>query len=173
MPAPSGLDAPAGWSARGLSLRARTDADRPFLRALYGSFRAAELAPVPWTEAAKAQFLDSQFALQTAHFDRFHPDADFLIVEEAGTPVGRLYLDRKPDGFLIIDIGFLPNRCGAGLGEALLRHVHACAAEAGAGRVWLHVLDSNPRARRLYERLGFGLIEGGEGPYRRMSWPVS
>jgi ribosomal protein S18 acetylase RimI-like enzyme len=170
---PSPLDAPAGWSARGLSLRVRTDGDRPFLRDLYGSFRAAELAPVPWTEAAKAQFLDSQFALQTTHFDRFHPDADFLIVEESGTPVGRLYLDRKPDGFLIIDIGFLPHRRGAGLGEALLRHVHGRAADAGASRVWLHVLEGNPSARRLYERLGFVLIEGGEGPYLRMAWPVS
>jgi len=167
------LDAPAGWSARGLSLRGRTEGDAPFLRALYGAFRAAELAPVPWTEAAKAQFLDSQFALQTTHFDRFHPEADFLIVEEAGTPIGRLYLDRTADGFLIVDIGFLPHRRGAGLGEALLRHVHSKAAEAGAGRVWLHVLESNPGARRLYERLGFALIEGGEGPYQRMAWPVS
>lgn len=167
------LDAPAGWAARGLSLRARTEGDRPFLRDLYGSFRAAELAPVPWSDAEKAEFLDSQFALQTIHFDRFFPDADFLIIEEAGTPMGRLYLDRKPDGFLVVDIGFLPHRRGAGLGTALLRHVHAQAARAGASRVWLHVLEENPGARLLYERLGFRGIEGGEGPYRRMAWPVS
>lgn len=167
------FDAPAGWAARGLSLRARTERDRPFLRTLYGAFRAAELAPVPWSEAAKAQFLDSQFALQTLHFDRFFPDADFLIVEEAGTPIGRLYLDRKPDGFLIVDVGFLPDRRGAGLGGELLRHIHGHAARARADRVWLHVLDDNPRARRLYERLGFREVEGGEPPYRRMAWPVS
>lgn len=167
------LDAPAGWSARGLSLRRRTEGDTPFLRALYGAFRAAELAPVPWTEAAKAQFLDSQFALQTVHFDRFHPEADFLIVEDDGAPIGRLYLDRTADGYLIVDIGFLPHRQGAGLGEALLRHVQARAAEDGAGRVWLHVLESNPGARRLYERMGFRLIDGGEGPYQRMAWAVS
>ena len=169
----SPLDAPAGWSARGLSLRGRTAGDVPFLRALYGAFRAAELAPVPWAEAAKAQFLDSQFALQTLHFDRFHPEADFLIVEEAGAPIGRLYLDRAADGYLIVDIGFLPHKQGAGLGEALLRQVQAHAARAGASRVWLHVLESNPGARRLYERLGFRLIDGGEGPYQRMAWPVS
>lgn len=167
------LQAPAGWSARGLSLRGRTDADRPFLRSLFGGFRAEELAAVPWPDALKTEFLDSQFALQTVHFDRVYPDADFLIVEEGRTPIGRLYLDRKPDGFLVVDIGFLPHWRGAGLGAELLRHLHEQAAAAGAGRVWLHVLAANPRAQRLYERLGFRVTEGSDGPYRTMEWPVS
>ncbi|ATQ44122.1 GNAT family N-acetyltransferase [Caulobacter mirabilis] len=170
---PKRIDAPAGWSARGLVLRSRTDADRLFLRLLYGSFRAEEMAPVPWPEAVKAQFLDSQFELQNVHFDHFHADADFMVVEEAGFPIGRLYLDRKPDGWLIVDVGFLPHRRSAGLGAELLRHAHRRARQAGAPRVWLHVAPSNPRARQLYERLGFRLIEADAGPYLAMEWPVS
>ena len=121
----------------------------------------------------KTEFLDSQFALQTVHFDRVYPDADFLIVEETGTPVGRLYLDRQPDGFLVVDIGFLAHWRGRGLGAELLRHLHEEAARTGASRVWLHVLATNPRAQQLYERLGIRVTEGGDGLYRTMEWPVS
>ena len=37
----------------GLRFRPLTEADLPFVFALYASVRAAELAPVPWPEAAK------------------------------------------------------------------------------------------------------------------------
>lgn len=170
---PKRIDAPAGWSARGLTLRSRTEGDRPFLRDLYGSFRANELASVPWPETVKAQFLDSQFDLQNIHFDRFHADADFMIVEESGQPIGRFYLDRKPDGFLVVDIGFLPHRRGGGLGAELLRHAHRRATQFKARRVWLHVSIFNPRAQKLYETLGFRIVGAEDGPHREMEWPVS
>lgn len=169
----SRLDAPIGWSARGLALRNRNEGDRAFLRDLYGAFRADEMEPVPWPEPLKAQFLNEQFALQTLHFDRFHANADFLIVEDRGLPIGRFYLDRKPDGFLVIDIGFLPHRQGGGLGAALLRHAHKRAAQRHAGRVWLHVSATNHRAQQLYERLGFRVTEGADANYRTMEWEVS
>ena len=40
--------------------------------------------------------------------------------------------------------------------------VEDAARRQGVERLWLKVWDRNPRARRLYERLGFGLdrIEG-------------
>lgn len=170
---PRRIDAPAGWSARGLILRRQTGKDRAFLRDLYGAFRAEELAPVPWPDAIKAQFLDSQFHLQTLHFERFHPVADFMVIELQGRPIGRLYLDRRPDGFLIVDLGLVPDQQGCGLGTALLRHIRRRAAEAGADRVWLHVSDHNPRARRLYERLGFRPTAGEDATYQRMDWRVS
>lgn len=154
-------------------MRRQTEKDQAFLRRLYGSVRAEELAPVPWPEPMKAAFLDDQFRLQSVHFAQFHARADYLIVEDAGTPIGRLYLDRQPDGFLVIDIAFLPHRRGAGLGAELLRHAHHRARQARAGRLWLHVWAVNARAQRLYERLGFRITEGTDGDYRTMEWPVS
>lgn len=167
------VDAPAGWPARGLVLRRRQEGDDAFLRKLYASFRAEELASLPWTAARKAAFLDSQFDLQRIHFDRFHAGADFLIVEEADRPIGRLYLNKAADGFLVIDIGFLPDRRGLGLGREMLRHLHVCAARAGARRVWLNVSVFNPGAQRLYERLGFRVIHDDGGSHRTLEWPVS
>lgn len=154
-------------------MRPQNQNDAAFLRALYGSTRAEEMALVPWPAPMKAAFLDDQFRLQTVHFAQFHPLADYLIVEEAGQPIGRLYLDRRPDGFLVIDIAFLPHRRGGGLGAELLRHAHRRARRAGARRLWLHVSILNPRAQRLYERLGFRITAGADSDYRTMEWPVS
>lgn len=166
------VGAPAGWAAQRLSLRAATAADQPFLRQLYGSFRAEELEPVPWPPAAKEQFLDSQFALQTRHFTTVFADADFLIVEDAGRPIGRLCLHRAREAYLVVDIGFLPDRRGRGLGSQLLDHVRALAGAEGVSVVRLHVSIHNPRAQALYRRLGFAVVED-DGPYRTMDQPVS
>jgi ribosomal protein S18 acetylase RimI-like enzyme len=46
-----------------------------------------------------------------------------------------------------------------GLGEALLRHVLGAFAERGALAVQLKVESTNDGARRLYERVGFRVVE--------------
>ncbi|MFE0206005.1 GNAT family N-acetyltransferase [Streptomyces sp. NPDC058985] len=58
-----------------------------------------------------------------------------------------------------------PERLGAGIGQALIREsVRRCAA-AGHPRMLLWVLKDNARARRFYERAGFG-PDGAEEPFR-------
>lgn len=145
---------PAALRARGIGLRAARDADLPWLRDLYASTRSAELAAVPWPEAAKRAFLDQQFALQHAHYLRHFADADFLIVETAQAPVGRLYLQRGAARHVLVDISLLPAWRGQGVGTALIAHAQALAAAAGCA-LSLHVLYANPAAQRLYARLGF------------------
>ncbi len=159
LPAPA---LPRGLARRGLALRRATTQDLPFLRALFASFRAEEMASVPWPEEAKARFLDNQFALQHQYFVTRFPGADFLIVEADGQPAGRLYLDRGPEEHRVIDIGFLAARRGKGVGRDLLEWVIAEARSAGARRVALSVNLTNPRARKLYESLGFvaGMAQG-------------
>ncbi|MFD4258619.1 GNAT family N-acetyltransferase [Streptomyces sp. NPDC058534] len=57
-----------------------------------------------------------------------------------------------------------PERLGAGIGQALIREsVRRCAA-AGHPRMLLWVLRDNARARRFYERAGFG-ADGAEEPF--------
>lgn len=152
---------------RGLSRRPETDADEAFLRGLYASTRAAELAPVPWDEAVKAAFLRQQFDAQRLHYRREFPQAAFDVLLRDAEPIGRLYLDRSGPEWQLLDIALLPEQCGAGLGTLLLR---ALLAEAGASNapVLLHVETFNP-ARRLYARLGFVPL-ADEGVYLRMAW---
>jgi ribosomal protein S18 acetylase RimI-like enzyme len=151
----------------GLTFRRITDADLPVLARIYASTRAEELAPVPWSDAEKAAFLDMQFRAQHAHYRQYYPEADWLMTMRGNENVGRLYLERLPSQHRIIDIAFLPEYRGRGLGEALLRDLLDEAAAAGKP-VSIHVEKLNP-AMRLYRRLGF-VTEEDKGIYDLMRW---
>jgi ribosomal protein S18 acetylase RimI-like enzyme len=151
----------------GLTFRRVTDADLPVLARIYASTRAEELAPVPWSDADKAAFLDMQFRAQHAHYQQHYPEAEWLMTMRGEENIGRLYLDRLPSQHRIIDIAFLPEYRGRGLGEALLRDLLDEAAAAGKP-VSIHVEKLNP-AMRLYRRLGF-VTEEDKGIYDLMRW---
>ena len=151
----------------GLSLRDERPEDEPFLIALYASTREAELARVPWTEAQKAEFLRSQFALQRAHYRTHYHDADFCIIEAEERPIGRLYVQRGAKEIRLMDIALLPNWRGRGIGGACLRAVLR-EAQAANLPVTLHVEPGNP-ARRLYLRAGFRRV-AELGFYQQLVW---
>lgn len=137
----------------GLSLRPETAADESLLRALYTDTRADEMALVPWDAAQREAFLRQQFDAQRAHYRQHYPEARFDVVEYEGGPIGRLYVDRGAEVWLVLDIALLAEFRNKGLGTALMRDVLAGAREAGRP-VHLHV-DAWSPARRLYDRLGF------------------
>ena len=161
---------PFGWSRAaeaGLSFRRIADADLAFLARLYASTRTGELAAVPWSEAEKAAFLDMQFRAQHAHYQQHHPEADWLVTMQDGEDIVRLYIERSPGQHCIIDIAFLPEHRGKGLGAALMRDLLDEAASAGKD-MSIHVEKFNP-AMRLYLRLGFQ-TEEDKGVYDLMRW---
>ena len=85
------------------------------------------------------------------------------LVRESGPLLGRLraligrFLQSKArEGELELSfIAVAPNARGMGVGRALLDAVEARAHSAGLITVRLEVVDSNPRARSLYERHGY------------------
>ena len=159
-----------GWTRAadaGLTFRRIAEADLPFLARLYASTRTEELAAAPWSEQQKAAFLDMQFRAQHAHYQQYYPTADWLVTMRAGEDIGRLYIDRWPSEHCIIDIAFLPDCRGTGLGGALMRDLLDEAAEAGKA-MSIHVEKFNP-ALRLYRRLGF-VTEEDKGVYDLMRW---
>jgi ribosomal protein S18 acetylase RimI-like enzyme len=167
------MPVPFGWiraAETGLSFRPVTDADLPFLARLYASTRVDELAAVPWSAEKKAAFLDMQFRAQHADYQHNYPDADRLVLVHAGQDAGRLYIERAPNRHGIIDIAFLPEHRGRGLGTALLRDLLDEAAGAGKP-VSIHVEKFNP-AMRLYDRLGFKTEEEGS-VYHLMRWDAA
>jgi ribosomal protein S18 acetylase RimI-like enzyme len=150
-----------------ITLRPQTDADRDFLEALYGSTRADEMALVPWTDAQKAAFIAMQFQAQSAHYAEHYYDAEFLVIERDGAPIGRLYLYRGTADIRIVDIALVPEARGAGLGTHLLREILTEGERAGKS-VSIHVENFNP-ALRLYHRLGFVHVDD-HGAYYLMRW---
>lgn len=161
---------PFGWARAaeaGITFRRLTPGDLPFLARVYASTRAEEMAVVPWSDAEKAAFLASQFEAQHAHYQQYYPTSDWLLIEYRGEDIGRLYVERWPTQHRIIDIAFLPEHRGKGLGAALLRDLLDEAAAAGRA-VSIHVEKYNP-AMRLYRRLGF-VTEEDKGVYDLMRW---
>ena len=163
---------PPRWAAQGLTLRPVCPDDRDFLRVLFGDVRADEVALAGWPEPRSETFLDSQFALQSAHFDLYFAPADAQIVEAAGQPIGRLYLHDSPEGRLVVDISLLQAWRGRGLGTALLRQVQIQTRRSGLACTWLHVEARNIGAMRLYKRLGFQIVDRG-ATHWRMEWKPS
>lgn len=147
-----------------LHFRPTDDNDLPVLRRVYGSVRTDELAQVPnFPEAAKAAFLDQQFSAQHAYYREIYPAADWLLILFNDQPAGRLYLNRTAEKIHIIDIAFLPEFRGHGLGTSLLRHLFDEAETIGVP-VRIFVERFNP-ALRLYQRLGFEMIDDSNDVY--------
>ena len=150
-----------------MRLRSAMPADELFLRDVYASTRAEELAPVPWSEAQKRVFTDQQFTAQSAHYRTHYPGAEYSIIEHGGVAAGRLFVDRWEREIRIMDITLLPVHRGAGIGTRLLRGLQGEARAAGQA-LSIHVEKFNP-ALRLYERLGFRAIED-KGVHLLMEW---
>ncbi len=140
----------------GVTARAMTDADLPFVAALYASTRAEELAPTGWPQAQRDMFLEQQHRAQHLHYKTHYPGMLWLILERSGAPVGRLYLVEWEREFRIADIALIESARGKGYGGAVLEDVIA-AARARGKAVSIHVEKANP-ARRLYDRLGFETV---------------
>jgi ribosomal protein S18 acetylase RimI-like enzyme len=149
----------------GIAFRPCRDEDLAFLRRLYASTRAEELASTGWPEQLQSSFLAQQFDAQHRHYAQTHPDAERLVIERGGAPVGRLLVDDTLDKLMLIDISLLPEARGGGIGGAIMADLVA-HAEAGARIFSLYVMKGNP-ARRLYERFGFAQV-ADEGLYDRL-----
>ncbi|MBC8424807.1 GNAT family N-acetyltransferase [bacterium] len=153
-----------------MTLRPATPDDRSFLERVYAESRAAELEATGWPDDEKDAFCRGQFAAQDSHYRTYYPDCEYLVVERDGEPVGRLYRERRADEIRIVDIALLADARGHGLGGRLMRRILDEAAAADL-MVRIHVERTNP-ARRLYDRLGFELVEEGD-VYDLLAWSAA
>ncbi len=152
-----------------LRLRLETAQDADFVIALYTDVRWEELRPVEWPEAAKREFLAQQSRLQSAHYREHYPGAELLLILRGEVPIGRLYLRAGASEVRLMDIALLGTECGHGIGGTLMRALQAHVEQQGL-QLTLHVEPTNP-AQRLYQRLGFRLIEN-RGIYDFLGWPA-
>ena len=124
--------------------------------------RPATEADVPFLLALRRQTMDAHLAATGAdtseahHFARRrYGCAQAGVLQLDGRPVGLLKVRRAPEEWEVIQIQLGPELQGKGMGRMLLQQVIEEAAGAG---LKLSVLKANP-ARRLYERLGFAIVD--------------
>ena len=153
-----------------ITFRPETDDDVEFLYRLYASTREDELKNVEWSDEQREIFLRQQFNAQRTHYHGNYEGAEYRLILENGTPIGRLYLHGRPDDLRVMDIALLPEHRGRGIGGILMKEL--LDENAAAGRaVSIHVEIFNP-AIRFYERLGFKQIDT-YGVYNLMKWNPS
>lgn len=146
----------------GVSYRPFVEQDLPFVAELYLSTRQEELALSGWPAATQVAFLLQQHRAQHSHYTTYFADAEWLIIERDGAPIGRLYVREEPDCFHVIDISLMPASRGSGIGGAILADVLDQARACGKP-VSIHVEKTN-RAHSLYRRLGFE-VTADQGVY--------
>jgi ribosomal protein S18 acetylase RimI-like enzyme len=72
--------------------------------------------------------------------------------------LSRIKQDVENDSFYILSVCMMPEFQGQGLGSALLRDTEFLARQLECTSLCLDVTYSNPRAKALFSRMGYGLL---------------
>jgi ribosomal protein S18 acetylase RimI-like enzyme len=147
-------------------LRPATEGDEPFLYRVFQTTRERELEMLaPHYREILARH---QYNAQRTHYHAYFPDSRHDIILHGSEAIGRLWVDRRPDHILILDIAIVPEARSKGIGTLLLQElIEEAARECKVLRI--HVEQFNP-ALRLYQRLGFQTKETN-GVYFLMERP--
>jgi len=94
---------------------------------------------------------------QKWHFRCKFDPARWCVVVVDGSDAGGYAIDRHPQAQFLTDLYLMPEFQGQGIGSSILGSLIAEARSAGVP-LFVQVLDSNPRARRHYERHGFTYV---------------
>jgi len=157
IPSPAGL----------LHLRPEREEDRDFRYRLFCDSRQPEFALV-LPPPVYQQVMAHQFHAQTVSYRNDFPQARFDIIELDGNRIGRIVVDRPGNMVHIVDQAVVPRLRGRGIGTAVMRAIMDDAAAAGLP-VRLEVDSENHPSFRLYQRLGFVMIETAPF-YLRLEW---
>lgn len=127
-----------------ITLRRAGSADAGFLFALHEATMRTHIERVwGWNEEWQRGHVEMRLAVTMQY-----------LIEVDGALAGMIELDRSPEAIVVSNIQVLPKLQRRGIGSAVIRLVIEEAEGAGLP-VRLQVLDVNPLARVLYERLGF------------------
>jgi len=96
-------------------------------------------------------------AQQEAAFRANHDPAEMQIITFDGSDIGMFAIEERAADVFVPHVLISPDYQGRGIGSSILEQIISDAARRGKP-VSLRVLRVNP-ARRLYERLGFKVVE--------------
>ena len=143
-------------NADSVTLRPAETQDDVFLFQLYRDTRAEEMAAWGWGEVQQQAFLSLQFRARNLSYSTYK-NTEHSIILDGGRPIGRLLISGMEDEIRLVDIALLAEARGLGIGAKLITGLFAKAMSEGKP-LRLHV-EKFSRAFRLYQRLGFQVIE--------------
>lgn len=141
------------------NIRPARATDRDFILSLVP--RLSEFGPPPWHDPAQMIATDREMIGRV--LDEAPPGTAVFVAEGAdGAPLGFIhlktvveYFSREEQGH-VSDLVVAPAGEGRGVGGALMAAGEEWALGRGLRVIGLHVFAVNTRARRLYEKLGYG-----------------
>lgn len=145
----------------------RTSEDDALWRKVFEEWAKEYFAGLQMGPEQLESIIAMQYEAQCADYSSNYPAARSQVVVFKGEKVGRLIWSTEHGDLHIIDLGLLPSLRGQGVGTKVIRHLLAIATEANLD-VRFYVEKMNP-AIRLYERLGFKVVEDLTG-HLRMAW---
>jgi ribosomal protein S18 acetylase RimI-like enzyme len=91
---------------------------------------------------------------------REREETELLVAVANDFPVGRIGIDytRRPGKALLWSFAVIPNLQGLGIGTSLVHEAESRARERGLAVLEIDAGKDNPRARALYERLGYTVV---------------
>ncbi len=110
-----------------------------------------------WDEARERDQFERQLQLEHTQ-----------VIAVDGEDVGVVLVIPRSDEIELHTVCVVPERQRQGIGSIVTRRIMASARAVGLP-VTLYVLKTNPRAKRLYERLGFVSVGESESHFRLMS----
>ena len=126
------------------------------------AFSEGRLAGILGIHDQQGSFLEPSYGTMVRHYGQISGAfrTMLLMLLDHKTPPGDLYLDG-----IVVD----PSLRGQGIGSALITAFEDRARDNGFATVSLEVIDTNPRARSLYERLGYQQVATHTmGPFSRL-----
>ena len=93
------------------------------------------------------------------------PNCTLSVIESDGCPIGRLRVMRKRTSITLAGIQLLPAYQNQRIGSTLIEQLKR-EADLKQVPLFISVEKDNPRAQRLYERLGCRIIGQDEQEYR-------
>ena len=141
--------------------------DEAFLIELYYTTRD-DIQMTPLDEEQKKNLSLMQYLAQKQHYTTYYHNWRHEIILFDGKPAGRLWTARYETEIIGMDLSILPEYRNFKIGTKLLEDL--CEEATASNRVFnIHVLKSNLKALRLYERLNFK--HTGETPtHFKMQW---
>lgn len=106
-------------------------------------------------DAMKLTWNEERHQREPMYPERYH------MVRRGSETIGFFAVRAEADHLYVQTIQLVPAARGDGIGTRLMHHIHRLAIDAGCRAVRLRVLHANAGARRLYDRLGYTMIEDG------------
>ncbi len=143
-------------------------ADEEFLIGLYYTTRE-DIHQAPIDDEQKRSLSLMQYISQKEHYIKHYPNSSHDMILFDGARIGRLWTARYETEIVGVDLAIMPEYRNMKIGTFLLQNLFDEATRTN--RVFnFHVLKTNAKAIRLYERLKCKFTQSDTPTHFKMRW---